>query len=319
MTASSAGLRRLDALTWLGIGAMTAVVLVCSAFGGFTVVLASYRLPTLVWLSLMTGAWYFRNHRKDQNLVGALETTAQVIAFAAVGAPLSYLAASVALPLQDATLDMLDRALGFDWDGMLAFLQQRPVLAAGMRTVYQSLGLQIIAIILVLGFTGRHATLRTFVLAFFFTALTTIAVSALLPAEGPWLHHGLQADENAMPASHTSWPVFLGVRGGVVRALTGTGSEGIITFPSLHAAMAVVLAATFWDVPVVRWFAVALNMLMLVATPIDGSHYLVDVLAGIAIAVPCLMAARALVRRVTASAPAYDLTAVDADVVPATR
>ena len=33
---------------------------------------------------------------------------------------------------------------------------------------------------------------------------------------------------------------------------------------------------------------------MLAATPIDGSHYLVDVLAGIVIAVPCLFAARAL-------------------------
>jgi membrane-associated phospholipid phosphatase len=42
------------------------------------------------------------------------------------------------------------------------------------------------------------------------------------------------------------------------------------------------------------------NSLMLAATPIDGSHYLVDVLAGIVIAILCIVAARMLVARMTA-------------------
>jgi membrane-associated phospholipid phosphatase len=62
------------------------------------------------------------------------------------------------------------------------------------------------------------------------------------------------------------------------------GSEGIITFPSLHAALGLIFALALWPDRVLRWFSLALNLLMIVATPIDGSHYFVDVFAGLAIA-----------------------------------
>jgi hypothetical protein len=46
-----------------------------------------------------------------------------------------------------------------------------------------------------------------------------------------------------VPASSTSWLVFLGLRDGGYRLLRGLGPEGIITFPSLHAALAVIIVA----------------------------------------------------------------------------
>jgi membrane-associated phospholipid phosphatase len=66
-------------------------------------------------------------------------------------------------------------------------------------------------------------------------------------------------------------------------------------------------------VPVLRWLGAGVNSLMLAATPIDGSHYFVDVLAGIGIAALSLAAARALVARLAApvAAPA------SLDIVPA--
>jgi membrane-associated phospholipid phosphatase len=75
------------------------------------------------------------------------------------------------------------------------------------------------------------------------------------------------------------------------------GSEGIITFPSLHAALAVIVAAVLWPIPVLRWPVLGVNALMLAATPIDGSHYFIDVVAGIVLALACLTAARAMARR----------------------
>jgi hypothetical protein len=43
---------------------------------------------------------------------------------------------------------------------------------------------------------------------------------------------------------------------------------------------------------------------MLIATPIEGSHYFVDVFAGIAIAVTSLVVARAIVQRAHATTSA---------------
>jgi len=301
MTGHAVELRRLDDVIWALVAAATAVVLIVSAAGGFHIVLTSYGIPVSTALALLLGAYFYRTHRVDLKLASTLESTAQLVVFAAVAAPLSYLAASTPLPLQDAVFDAIDHALRFDWKELLAFMNRQPEFFVFMRIIYLSLTVQMTAVVLILGLTGRLPWLRVYMLAFIFTAVLTIGLSALLPAEGVWLHYGLKADPAAMPISHTSWPVFLGLRDGSYRLLMAVGSEGIITFPSLHAALAVILIAAFWPVPVARWLSAAVNSTMLAATPIDGSHYLVDVLAGIIIAILCIVAARILVARMTAT------------------
>ena len=300
MIGHAAGLRRLDDIIWSLVAAVAAVVLIASATAGFHILLTTYAIPASTGLLLILGAYFYRAHRTDLKLASTLESTAQVVVFAAVAAPLSYLAASTPLPLQDAAFDAMDRALGFDWKELLAVMNRWPELFVFMRVIYLSLTVQMTAVVLLLGLTGRLSWLRVYMLAFIFTAVLTIVLSALLPAEGVWLHYGLKANPAAMPVSHTSWPVFLGLRDGSYRLLMAVGSEGIITFPSLHAALAVILIAAFWPVPIARWLSAVVNFMMLAATPIDGSHYLVDVLAGIVIAILCLVAARMLVMRMIA-------------------
>jgi len=296
MTCSAAELRRLDAIIWAMIAFVAACMPIATAMSHFRIAPETYIAPVGVCLILKLGARYYRAWRDDHNLASALEGAAQLIAFAAVGAPLSYMAASCALPLQDAAMAHWDRALGFDWEGFLAFMHRSPGIFTSMHLIYPSLTPQIVAGVLLLGFTARLAWLRIYMLAFIFAALITIAVSAFLPAEGPWLYYGISDPASAMPLSHTSWPVFFGLRDGSFRLFMGIGSEGIITFPSLHAALAVILVAAFWPVPIARWVAVAINSLMLVATPIDGSHYFVDIVAGIVIAAFSFAAALALVK-----------------------
>jgi membrane-associated phospholipid phosphatase len=70
------------------------------------------------------------------------------------------------------------------------------------------------------------------------------------------------------------------------------GAQGIITFPSLHAALALIVTVALWPIPVLRWLGVATNTLMLVSIPVDGGHYFIDVLAGLAIAWASLLAAK---------------------------
>lgn len=84
-----------------------------------------------------------------------------------------------------------------------------------------------------------------------------------------------------LPALSTSWPVFLGLRDGTLHTVYGLNSEGIITFPSPHAALGILFAVALWRVSVVRWIALVLNGLMVIAPPAYGSHYVVDVIAGI--------------------------------------
>ncbi len=300
----AAGLRRLDGIIWAVIAAVAGVVLLTAPLYGFHVVAESFIAPAGTCLLLTGGALYYGRRRDDPHLASALGCTAQVIAFAAVGAPLSYVAAAAGagLPLHDGAVAAFDHALHFDWRGMLAALEQWPHVQIAMRTVYLSLSVQMTLAVLVLGFSARLAWLRVYTLAFIIAALATIAISAVLPTEGVWLYDGLHAaNHTVVPASSTSWPVFLGLRDGSYRLLQGVGAEGIITFPSLHAALAVIITAALWPVRAARWACVLLNTAMLVATPVEGSHYLADVLAGLVVAAVSLAAARALVARFAAA------------------
>lgn len=82
------------------------------------------------------------------------------------------------------------------------------------------------------------------------------------------------------------------------REFTGIGSEGIITFPSMHASIALIMALAAWPILVLRWIFLTVNVIMVVSTPVDGGHYFIDVVAGLAIAAAGWVAASAIVERV---------------------
>jgi hypothetical protein len=69
------------------------------------------------------------------------------------------------------------------------------------------------------------------------------------------------------------------------------GLVGIVTFPSFHAAAAVLYLWALWCVWWMRPLALLANGAMLLATPIGGGHYFVDVFAGMAVAVLAIAAA----------------------------
>jgi len=59
--------------------------------------------------------------------------------------------------------------------------------------------------------------------------------------------------------------------------------------------LGVLFPLALWRTAVVRWLAFALNGLMLIATPAYGSHYVVDVIAGVIVAVACWIVVMRLV------------------------
>ena len=62
-------------------------------------------------------------------------------------------------------------------------------------------------------------------------------------------------------------------------------AKGLIGFPSYHAVLALLVAWHLRDVKFLRWPALALNLAVIAATPIQGGHHLMDVLASFPVAV----------------------------------
>jgi hypothetical protein len=285
-------LLRADVAVWMAIGLIAVGIGGATLLTPFQIELRSFLAPATSAALLAIGGWFYRSVRNEERLGAILSSTAQIIGFAAVGAPLSYLAAAAGFPLQDATLDAWDRHLHFDWTEMMTFISLRPGLQRILSFAYASFALQTVTTVLALGIAGQLARLSTFITAFVCTTMITIAVSVVCPAAGPWLFLDIRpAMANGfLPTSSTSWPVFIGLRDGTLHTVYGLNSEGIITFPSLHAALAILFSAALWRVKGVRWVALGLNGLMLIATPAYGSHYVVDVIAGIVVAAACWIA-----------------------------
>ena len=300
MTWHKAGLRRLDGIIWAIIAAVAGLVLACTLLSSFQLMWRSFLAPAGVTAAFLAGQRFYLTRRPEPRIATALGSTAQIISFAAVAAPLSYVGASFDLPLQDRWFDLADRTLGLDWSALLSWMDAHATLHPVFRLIYLSLMPQTVIVVLALALAGRLAWLRVFMLAFFIAALVTIVLAAVFPAEGVWgfykLHAAAYPDIN--PATQENHlPVFNGLRDGSLRLLMARGAAGIITFPSPHAALAAILIAGLWPLPVLRWLGLALNIVMLVSIPIDGGHYFTDVLAGLAIAWLSLAAAKAVVER----------------------
>jgi membrane-associated phospholipid phosphatase len=292
-------LRRLDRLIWLSTAAVATFVLLAALASNFFIVWPSFTVPALATAVLIGAAWFYRHMRPDLVLASALENTAQLIAFAAVAAPLSYIVAAANLPLQDQLFATLDRALRLDWLALLQWMDAFPASHTLLRLTYFSLTVQTTIAILSLALTGQLLQLRIYLLSFVSATLITIAISALLPGAGAWPYYGLSADPHRINSVvSTSLPAFLCLRDGSCRELMALGAQGIIAFPSLHAALAVILVLTLWPIPILRWVTLSLNLAMIASAPIDGSHHFTDVFAGLALGALCFRAAYRIAARI---------------------
>jgi cytochrome b len=255
----------------------------------------SIRSPAVLICVLAATAAAYRRWRPKAEILAMLNGLQQVCLFCSLGAVLSYMLAAKGGAYWDARLQSWDEALGLDWMAYLRFWNDHPGFAAVARTAYQNLILQMIVLVVALSFAGRLRELRTAVLAAMLSGLVAITLSGLTPAVSNFAYLELDPSlySNLSPsAAFVHMADLEGLRSGSLRHLSLEKMEGIITFPSYHAALATVFAWGFFQVPKLGWAGVAIAILTLLATPIDGGHYFVDLIAGIAVAAGSIAIAR---------------------------
>ena len=289
-------------LNWILIALMGATFSAGLALTDFRIGLAGL-IVTLGFVAVYAGFAYANARsavRRDPQVMFVLGSTAQVVLITALMTPLTYVAAAASFPLQDGNLLAIDRALGLDWRGYVDFINDRPLLAAWLSYGYTMIRWPIFAIPVVLAAAFRFQRLQEFTFAFGAALIVTTAVSALVPASGVFQQIGLDPASffNIDPRAYLSQMRDLGpVREGVLRELDLLNLTGIVTFPSFHACSAVLYAWALWPVWWARPVAILANGAMLASTPVDGGHYFIDLLAGVAVAALAIMAARVVSQR----------------------
>lgn len=273
--------------TVAGLVALWLVDLAWAASAGLSVLQLGALSATLLLLG--GNLLVYRRMRGGERAYDLARSVAIFIALGTGFTLLSYLGLTLHAPLADRWLAQADAALGFDWTAWYRFVRAHKLFSSLLLFAYRSLGPQLAITLFALPLSGMAARNREFLTATALALLSAVLISALLPAESAWVWH--RSEEEIAPGP---WKDFLAMRDGRLTLLDLQQLRGLVTFPSFHAAMAVVLA---WVARGTRfaWLSAALNLLMLASTPTEGGHYLVDALAGAAIAAAAIVAARRLV------------------------
>jgi len=212
--------------------------------------------------------------------------------------------ATVALgsePYIDPALAALDRLIlpGLDWPNVMRALPHHPWMLAALTTVYTSLTWQPVLFFLASLRLGSVSETVRYVCSSSMALLLCVLPFHWLPAQGAYTYFGIRMAELPGFRVPLAWqfPEKLAVLRHGVSAVDYSLLSGLITFPSYHAASAVVMARAFWKMRFLRLPMLGLNIAMFVAAVPMGGHYFVDVLAGAAVAASAIVLSEVIVNR----------------------
>lgn len=205
--------------------------------------------------------------------------------------PLTALSGSLA----DNRLAAWDRALGFNW---VAFVTWAKPGVPVFKLAYDSFALQALFLVSLLFYTGNGLRAWRLASAALLALIACSAAYPFFPADSAMMHYGVYPID--FPAV-LSGPTIAEVKGGLRHITEIAQLKGLITFPSYHACAAALLAWAAWPLRGWRWAFLALNIIMAISCLVVGSHYLVDVIGGVAITGAALFTVERLVRPTASS------------------
>lgn len=291
-TVALAVLTSLAALTWL----MHRAGLVIAATAPATVLFA----VGFGALGLVAAIGHRSEHRRVQVIGTVAHHYAVFILIGLIGAVGSYPVAALSHGYADAALQRIDIALGFDWNGLYQLTADSRLLQLIGRAAYQSIYASPAVLLVHYALTARRGAADRFLLTVWTAAALTLVLFRFMPAVGPfaYLWHG---PAPYLPTSELWQPQLIPLLRAHQWHVVDLGHlVGLVSAPSFHTAAAVLLIAFAWPHRHIRLVLVPLNLLMILSIPVEGTHYLSDMLLGAGVALVALYVAPYLPRGVRA-------------------
>lgn len=295
MTAPVPPVDRPDLPSWVLIAAML-LILLATQYSHMFSIDPVRAVPAVLAMAALGAAMVVGRRTARPRLAAGATAFLQMTLFTVLGVVLAYALAAQSGALWDQRLAAADRAIGFDWPVVLRLLDMAPAVIWVLGLAYHSLTVQMVVVIVCLSALSKFDTLRTAVCAAILSGFVTILISALTPALG-----------NLFDPSHYRhlWPsvawveqgLIAGLRDGSHHVLDLTMLMGIVSFPSFHATLAAIFIWAFRAIPRLSVPGSAWAILTIIATPVFGGHYGVDVIMGLILAPPAIIVANRLTRR----------------------
>jgi hypothetical protein len=250
------------------------------------VLIDSAGIALVAWLSaalLVVACMWRSNHTRIADFLG----TIGLIWSAAVGCGvIAMLSLRFQLPMADGLLFSLDHTLGFDGVAIAAWLVDQGQWIFSIMAPAYALTIPLMVISMTaLALGGRRVEAWRAAFSFVGSLVTICLIAISTPAKGLGVWAPPQLLKHLPDgAMRYFWANFDRFYAGTKPVLSLATIDGVISFPSLHAAMGFTTVAMWRK----NWLCLAMALswltFMLLATFPYGGHYVVDVLAGIAVA-----------------------------------
>lgn len=302
---------RLQLILFAIVAAIATVDLLWVSAGHFDVDALGFGAIALLSAIFAGAGVYYERVRKEERLAAMLIGTSFLIGMSASFSLLNYLLLTVAGTRIDVALAALDRAIGVDWPALMRLAAQHPLIAAGLQLAYISVLPQVAVLVVLLGWRGRHHSIYGYCIALTAGAAISISIWLVAPSFGAFSVYALPANVSdhlalALDGAYAKDLMSLLAHG--PGHISPTAAKGLIGFPSFHAVMAMLVVWYARQLLYVRWLALGLNSIVLAATPIEGGHHVVDVIAGFAVAAAAVLLADWIVRRAATSSTPLQMT-----------
>lgn len=209
-----------------------------------------------------------------------------------------------------------DSRTGYRWSDLVAFGAAWLTISRLLAMVYLSSLAQLALLVTVLGLTGRLAGLERMTTALVFGAVLTVVFWGLAPSIGVAAHQSPGPPEAETAADLiTTTKVggeLLSLLRDDPRQVAADAMMGLIAFPSFHTVLALLCAWFAFGLRPLRWPFLALNTLLIPALLLHGVHHLVDVPAGILVALVAIAASHWLHNRLDAPRPDWNVATREA-------
>lgn len=192
----------------------------------------------------------------------------------------------------DTVLASFDRSAGLDWIALYRFVDSNPWIQVLERRAYLSFFLTPIVLLGWFCATGRMDEARKLIMVCAIALALTLALFPLSPAMGPYSYYGLPNVGYHPVSSGQQLQQIQQIKTTLLFEFETENVTGLVSFPSFHCASGLIYIWTVRHVRWLRWPIIALNVLMIGATPIEGNHYFFDLLGGAAVAVLAICSGR---------------------------
>jgi len=200
----------------------------------------------------------------------------------------SYLLAAASSGYSDPVLARIDALLQFNWLAWYELVAAHPALQTAGRIAYANIYFSPLILMAAFAHSGARERAQCLLVSFWLAAIITLTLFVTMPAVGP-LSYLWQGPIPYMPTSGTFQADLLPALRDRSSGLLDLGNlEGLVCAPSFHSTSAILYMVMGWGHRKIRWPLIGLNSAMLLATPVEGTHYLIDMIGGVFVAIVAL-------------------------------